>query len=181
MNIPIVRLNSVLNISIPARFYRTAIRAMFLGCFFEFFYLVFWVGLMLYLVCYVCSSRMRVLNNQSNCAICKQEMEMVVFHDSIFDYGSINLTSLSKESEFGIAFFTQDSKTKFQELLLEKCTICKGDKECVAADAKDLKLHMSRKHTLFSCQLCTDNYLLFPREYLPRETLSNIPFSSDTF
>jgi len=23
---------------------------------------------------------------------------------------------------------------------------------------------MSRKHTLFSCQLCLDHYLLFPRE-----------------
>lgn len=122
------------------------------------------IGVCKHPVCYVCSSRMRVLNSQHECAICKQEMETVVFHDSIFDFSSINITSLKKEAEHGIAFFTQDSVTLFKELRLEKCGICKGDKQFVGKDAKELKQHMSRKHALFSCQLCTDNYLLFPAE-----------------
>ena len=56
------------------------------------------------LVCCVCSSRMRVLNKQLECPICKQEMEWVVLHDSFFDFDQINLTSLKKEPHYGMAF-----------------------------------------------------------------------------
>jgi len=54
-------------------------------------------------VCYICSSRMRVLGDSQNrdCAICKQEMDQVVFHDSNFDFDSINLKSL-KNPEFRV-------------------------------------------------------------------------------
>lgn len=115
-------------------------------------------------ICYVCSSRMRILNDQCACAICKQTLETVVFHDSIFDFNSINITSLPKESDFGIAFLTNDSNIKFKELQLYKCIFCKGEHEFEGKDSKELERHMSRKHSLFSCSLCTDNYLLFPGE-----------------
>ena len=46
-------------------------------------------------VCYICSSRMRVLGRseetKNECAICKQDMKNVVFHDSPFDFNSIKI------------------------------------------------------------------------------------------
>jgi len=115
-------------------------------------------------VCYVCSSRMRVLGTdketRNQCAICKQEMKAVVFHDSSFNFNNIKLDKLRSEKEYGIFFFNDDSEELFRDLLREKCTIC-GTK---CDSLRELKQHMSKTHQLFQCDLCTDNYLLFPAE-----------------
>lgn len=115
-------------------------------------------------VCYICSSRMRLLNKQMNCAICKSEMKQVIFHTSMFKHNSIKLSSLDKDDETGICFFSSDSREKFDQLRNESCTICTKENAFGSGTFEELKVHMRRKHDLHHCSLCFENYLLFPRE-----------------
>jgi len=120
-------------------------------------------------VCYICSSRMRVLNAKEEkssklCAICKTEMETVVFHTSMFRFDAINTDSLDRDEASGICFFNSDSRDKFEDLLKETAPILTKGKTFVAENFEELKLHMRRKHDLHHCEICKSHYLLFPRE-----------------
>ena len=72
------------------------------------------------------------------CAICKTEMEFVVFHTSMFRFDAINVScappflraasffqidSLDRDEASGICFFNSDSRDKFEDLLKETAPI----------------------------------------------------------
>lgn len=72
------------------------------------------------------------------CAICKTEMDTVVFHTSMFRFDAINVScalpvlkaasffqtgSLDRDEASGICFFNSDSRDKFEDLLKETAPI----------------------------------------------------------
>ncbi|XP_058795284.1 E3 ubiquitin-protein ligase ZNF598 [Phymastichus coffea] len=119
------------------------------------------IGMCEHPVCYECSTRMRVLCQQNECPICRQDLPKVVFTKEIKPFRFLKKGSLV-DTRYNIYFESLDIQTKFVELLAHRCTICENNQ--VFSSFNSLKEHMRRKHDLHYCDLCVENLKIFSNE-----------------
>lgn len=129
---------------------------------------LFSVGVCDHPVCFECSTRMRVLCNQFECPICRQEMPKVIFTKEVELYNTLKpkverLNLLDRR--YGLYFHSPSIQRRYYRLLDHECYICKRN-GCSAPfkTFQLLKEHMRRTHELFYCGLCENNLKIFTFE-----------------
>ncbi|KAL7290228.1 hypothetical protein TKK_0015931 [Trichogramma kaykai] len=121
----------------------------------------FSIGLCEHAVCFECSTRMRVLCEQNECPICRQDLPKVVFTKEIKPYRLLKKGPLV-DAKYNIHFECPEIQRKFQKLLSHNCYIC--NKKEGFNSFESLKEHMKKKHDLYYCDLCAENVKIFPHE-----------------
>lgn len=113
---------------------------------------IYSIGMCEHPVCYECSTRMRVLCQQNECPICRQELPKVVFTREIKPFRHLR-KGRHYDSQYAIFFDDADIHVKFGDLLAHACSQCGQQFD----DFSGLKDHMRRKHELHYCDLCVAN------------------------
>ncbi|KAK5641502.1 hypothetical protein RI129_010049 [Pyrocoelia pectoralis] len=126
------------------------------------------IGICDHPVCFECSTRMRVLCNQQECPICRQDMPKVLFTKEIEAF-SILRPKVEKvnlqDRKYGLFFHSPSIQRRYYRLLDHECFICK--RNACSTTFKTfhlLKDHMRRIHELFYCDLCVANLKIFTFE-----------------
>ncbi|KAF5290869.1 hypothetical protein FQR65_LT11508 [Abscondita terminalis] len=129
---------------------------------------LFSVGVCDHPVCFECSTRMRVLCNQIECPICRQEMPRVIFTKEVEPYHSLKpkVERLNlQDRKYGLYFHSQSIQNRYFRLLEHECFICKRNGcSTFFKTFKQLKDHMRRIHELLYCELCVNNLKIFTFE-----------------
>lgn len=112
------------------------------------------IGMCEHPVCYECSTRMRVLCQQNECPICRQDLPKVVFTKEIKPFRFLRKGNLVY-SKYNIYFDNHEVREQFLRLLAHKCSVCEDNQFFNSFNS--LKEHMKRKHDLHYCDLCVEN------------------------
>uniref|UniRef100_A0A3Q3VK64 RING-type E3 ubiquitin transferase n=1 Tax=Mola mola TaxID=94237 RepID=A0A3Q3VK64_MOLML len=111
-------------------------------------------------VCYRCSTKMRVLCDQKYCAVCREELDKVVFVKKLEAFSCLPYQQFHCEKKHDIYF--SDEKIYAKYLLSPECPCCSGPK--VFVNFTELEQHMRKQHELFCCKLCTKHLKIFSHE-----------------
>ena len=126
-------------------------------------------------ICSICFLRIRSLQRNFNCPVCKAALPQVLSHSSVGDLASAK--QLQFLSDFEIwgdnagpeytfeeksqIFFPKDYYRQYIEGLFQfKCKVC----DAVKRDLKSLKTHYQADHNLYLCNHCLDHKQMFPAE-----------------
>ncbi|KAE8578978.1 hypothetical protein XENTR_v10023864 [Xenopus tropicalis] len=113
-------------------------------------------------ICYRCSTKMRVLCEQKYCAVCREELDKVVFVNKLAPFTSLPLQQLQYEKKYDIYFEDGKLFSQFRKLLQHECTLCPSMRPFHAF--ADLEQHMRKNHELFCCKLCVRHLKNFTYE-----------------
>ncbi|XP_077475662.1 E3 ubiquitin-protein ligase ZNF598 [Stigmatopora argus] len=113
-------------------------------------------------VCYRCSTKMRVLCEQKYCAVCREELDKVVFVKSAQAFSSLPHHQFPCEKIHDIYFGDEKIYAQYRHLLLAQCPCCSEAK--VFSKFVELEQHMRKQHELFCCKLCTKHLKIFSHE-----------------
>ncbi|XP_068605775.1 E3 ubiquitin-protein ligase ZNF598 [Brachionichthys hirsutus] len=123
---------------------------------------IFAVGKCDHPVCYRCSTKMRVLCDQKYCAVCREELDKVVFVEKRVTFSGLPYQQFHCERNHDIFFSNEKIYSQYRRLLMSECLHCSEFK--VFSKFDDLQQHMRRQHKLFSCKLCTMHLKIFSNE-----------------
>ena len=118
---------------------------------------IFAIGLCNHPVCYACSTRMRVLISQKDCAICRQDLSKVIFSKKIRNFQDVTDQVLLQDKRHQICFEHHEVKKAYEELLSNNCPLCPPEKNVTFKAFKLLDTHLRREHERFFCELCTQH------------------------
>ncbi|KAG8433285.1 hypothetical protein GDO86_017534 [Hymenochirus boettgeri] len=113
-------------------------------------------------VCYRCSTKMRVLCEQKYCAVCREELDKVVFVKKLALFSSIPFQQMQYEKKYDIYFENGQLFSQFRKLLHHECSLCPSSRPFHAFT--DLEQHMRKQHELFCCKLCVKHLKNFTYE-----------------
>ncbi|GLD60532.1 zinc finger protein 598 [Lates japonicus] len=113
-------------------------------------------------VCYRCSTKMRVLCEQKYCAVCREELDKVVFVKKLEAFSSLPYQQFPCEKKHDIYFGDERIYAQYRHLLLSECVRCSEPK--VFSRFEELEQHMRKQHELFCCKLCTRHLKIFSHE-----------------
>ncbi|KAM6966675.1 E3 ubiquitin-protein ligase ZNF598 [Tautogolabrus adspersus] len=113
-------------------------------------------------VCYRCSTKMRVLCDQKYCAVCREELDKVVFVKKVDAFSCLPYQQFSCEKKHDIFFGDEKIYAKYRHLLLPECVRCSEPK--VFSKFEELEQHMRKQHELFCCKLCSKHLKIFSHE-----------------
>ncbi|XP_029293429.1 E3 ubiquitin-protein ligase ZNF598 [Cottoperca gobio] len=113
-------------------------------------------------VCYRCSTKMRVLCDQKYCAVCREELDKVVFVKKPGAFSSLPYQQFPCEKKHDIYFCDEKIYAEYRHLLLPECLRCSEPK--VFSKYEELEQHMRKQHELFCCKLCTKHLKIFSHE-----------------
>ncbi|KAM6904434.1 E3 ubiquitin-protein ligase ZNF598 isoform 1-T1 [Xenentodon cancila] len=113
-------------------------------------------------VCYRCSTKMRVLCDQKYCAVCREELDKVVFVKKLETFQSLPLHQFPCEKKHDIFFSNEMLYAQYRHLLLSECVRCPEPK--VFSRFEELEQHMRKQHELFCCKLCSKHLKIFSHE-----------------
>ncbi|XP_033944968.1 E3 ubiquitin-protein ligase ZNF598 [Pseudochaenichthys georgianus] len=113
-------------------------------------------------VCYRCSTKMRVLCEQKYCAVCREELDKVVFVKKPAAFSSLPYQQFPCEKKHDIYFCDENIYAQYRHLLLPECLSCTEPK--VFSKYEELEHHMRKTHELFCCKLCTKHLKIFCHE-----------------
>ncbi|XP_008286940.1 E3 ubiquitin-protein ligase ZNF598 [Stegastes partitus] len=113
-------------------------------------------------VCYRCSTKMRVLCDQKYCAVCREELDKVVFVKKLEAFQSLPYQQFPTEKKHDIYFGDEKIYAQYRHLLLATCPRCSEPK--VFSKFEELEQHMRKQHELFCCKLCTKHLKIFSHE-----------------
>ncbi|XP_029913966.1 E3 ubiquitin-protein ligase ZNF598 isoform X2 [Myripristis murdjan] len=113
-------------------------------------------------VCYRCSTKMRVLCEQKYCAVCREELDKVVFVKKLAAFSTLPYQQFQCEKKHDIYFSDGKIYAQFRRLLLPECPHCPEPK--VFSRFEELEQHMRKQHELFCCKLCTKHLKIFSHE-----------------
>lgn len=113
-------------------------------------------------VCYRCSTKMRVLCDQKYCAVCREELDKVVFVKKLEAFQSLPYQQFHCEKKYDIYFVDEKIYAQYRHLLLPECLRCSEPK--VFSRFEELEQHMRKQHELFCCKLCTKHLKIFAHE-----------------
>ncbi|KAG9349788.1 hypothetical protein JZ751_026141 [Albula glossodonta] len=121
-------------------------------------------------VCYRCSTKMRVLCEQKYCAVCREELDKVIFVKKLEPFAAIASQQFQCEKKYDIYFSDGKIYAQFRRILQSECPQCPEPKifthERKWYNRKDLARHRTqgdpddtshRGHPL--CKFCDDRYL----------------------
>ncbi|XP_069557546.1 E3 ubiquitin-protein ligase ZNF598 [Brachyistius frenatus] len=113
-------------------------------------------------VCYRCSTKMRVLCDQKYCAVCREELDKVVFVKKLEAFQSLPYQQFPCERKHDIYFCDEKIYAQYRHLLLSVCQRCPEPK--IFSKFEELEQHMRKQHELFCCKLCTKHLKIFSHE-----------------
>ncbi|XP_053550462.1 E3 ubiquitin-protein ligase ZNF598 [Bombina bombina] len=113
-------------------------------------------------ICYRCSTKMRVLCEQRYCAVCRVELDKVVFVRKMVPFSSIATQQLQHEKKYDIFFSDGKIFSQYRRLLQHECTCCPEVRPFYTFP--DLEQHMRKQHELFCCKLCVKHLKNFTYE-----------------
>ncbi|XP_039978749.1 E3 ubiquitin-protein ligase ZNF598 [Xiphias gladius] len=113
-------------------------------------------------VCYRCSTKMRVLCEQKYCAVCREELDKVVFVKKLEAFSSLPYQQFPCEKKHDIYFGDEKIYAQYRHLLLSECVRCSEPK--IFSKFEELEQHMRKQHELFCCKLCTKHLKIFSHE-----------------
>ncbi|XP_070579898.1 E3 ubiquitin-protein ligase ZNF598-like [Ptychodera flava] len=116
-------------------------------------------------VCYRCSTRMRVLSNQKYCAVCRTDLDKIIFVEKLHKFASEMYHKFPCDRKHQIYFKNSRLKLEFNKLLQHVCKICaKTTLDCTFGTFNKLRDHMRKEHELFYCDLCVEHIQIFTEE-----------------
>jgi hypothetical protein len=123
----------------------------------------FAVGRCQHHICHECSTRLRILCNQHECPICRQENPKVVFTHSKRNFDDVAEEPYLIDRRHGICFESQAIRRSYDVLLNHACPV---DAETCGAfkTFEELDRHVRRQHELFYCDLCVRSLTKFSHE-----------------
>uniref|UniRef100_A0A8C7XAP6 RING-type E3 ubiquitin transferase n=1 Tax=Oryzias sinensis TaxID=183150 RepID=A0A8C7XAP6_9TELE len=113
-------------------------------------------------VCYRCSTKMRVLCEQKYCAVCREELDKVVFVKKLEAFQSLSYQNFPCEKTYDIYFGDEMIYSQYRRLLFPECPRCPEPK--IFCTFEELEKHMRKQHELFCCKLCTKHLKIFSHE-----------------
>ncbi|XP_026181626.1 E3 ubiquitin-protein ligase ZNF598 [Mastacembelus armatus] len=113
-------------------------------------------------VCYRCSTKMRVLCEQKYCAVCREELDKVVFVKKLQPFSSLPWQQFPCEKKLDIYFGDEKIHAQYRHLLSSECVRCTEPK--VFSRFEELEQHMRKQHELFCCKLCMKHLKIFSHE-----------------
>uniref|UniRef100_H3ALQ0 RING-type E3 ubiquitin transferase n=1 Tax=Latimeria chalumnae TaxID=7897 RepID=H3ALQ0_LATCH len=113
-------------------------------------------------VCYRCSTKMRVLCEQRYCAVCREELDKVVFIKKLAPFSTIATHQFQCEKKYDICFADGKVHTQFRKLLQHECPVCPEMRPFNTFE--ELEHHMRKQHELFCCKLCVKHLKIFTYE-----------------
>ncbi|KAM4530752.1 E3 ubiquitin-protein ligase ZNF598 [Odontesthes bonariensis] len=113
-------------------------------------------------VCYRCSTKMRVLCDQKYCAVCREELDRVVFVKKLEPFQSLPYQQFPCEKKHDIFCGDEMIYAQYRHLLLSECVRCPEPK--VFSRFEELEQHMRKQHELFCCKLCSKHLKIFSHE-----------------
>ncbi|KAM9844110.1 E3 ubiquitin-protein ligase ZNF598 [Aulostomus maculatus] len=113
-------------------------------------------------VCYRCSTKMRVLCEQKYCAVCRVELDKVVFVKRPEAFSSLPHQQFPCDKKHDIYFGDEKIYAQYRRLLLPECPRCSEAK--VFSMFEELEHHMRKVHELFCCKLCMKHLKVFSYE-----------------
>ncbi|CAL1588884.1 unnamed protein product [Knipowitschia caucasica] len=113
-------------------------------------------------VCYRCSTKMRVLCEQKYCAVCREELDNVIFVKTLENFSSLPYQKFPCDKNHDIYFKDERISAQYRHLLLPECIHCAEPK--VFSRFEELEQHMRKQHELFSCKLCSKHLKIFSYE-----------------
>ncbi|XP_017271975.1 E3 ubiquitin-protein ligase ZNF598 [Kryptolebias marmoratus] len=113
-------------------------------------------------VCYRCSTKMRVLCDQKYCAVCREELDKVVFIKKLKAFQSLPYQQFPCEKKHDIYFGDEMIFSQYRRLLLSECPLCREPK--VFSRFEELEQHMRKQHEVFCCKLCLKHLKIFSYE-----------------
>ncbi|KAM9745176.1 E3 ubiquitin-protein ligase ZNF598 [Menidia menidia] len=113
-------------------------------------------------VCYRCSTKMRVLCDQKYCAVCREELDRVVFVKKLEAFQSLPYQQFPCDKKHDIYFGDEKIHAQYRHLLLAECVRCPEPK--VFSRFEELEQHMRKQHELFCCKLCSKHLKIFSHE-----------------
>ena len=125
---------------------------------------IFAIGFCNHPICYICSTRMRVLCSQKDCPICRQDLSKVVFIRKLCSYQSVTDQVLLQDKRYQICFEDQEVKKSYDNLLAHNCPLCPPEKNVAFKTFKQLDTHLRREHEKFFCELCNQHLKKFSHE-----------------
>ncbi|EKX54529.1 hypothetical protein GUITHDRAFT_41810, partial [Guillardia theta CCMP2712] len=111
-------------------------------------------------VCGLCSYRLRVLLNQTQCIFCQQISESVFIADSRDFPPQGPMDHVVWDNQTKVCFETEELASRFRALTVAKCTTCEETFNTV----KQLQSHTRTCHRLRYCWLCLENRKIFISE-----------------
>ncbi|XP_068100443.1 E3 ubiquitin-protein ligase ZNF598 [Hyperolius riggenbachi] len=123
-------------------------------------------------ICYRCSTKMRVLCEQKYCAVCREELDKVVFIKKVVPFSSINTSQMQSEKKHDIYFSDGRMFALFRRLLQHECWMCSEVRPFHTF--ADLEQHMRKHHELFCCKLCVNHLknFTYERKWYSRKDLA---------
>ncbi|KAI1293597.1 putative E3 ubiquitin-protein ligase [Halotydeus destructor] len=125
-----------------------------------------------HVVCYECSTKMRVLCQQNECPICRQDIPKVIFTpNKSLKFAAIDMNKFTVVNKaHQIHFESESAERAYSTLLEHRCKLCRKE----SGSLKELDTHLRREHELYLCELCTDNLKVFTheRKYYNRKDLA---------
>ncbi|XP_069590700.1 E3 ubiquitin-protein ligase ZNF598 [Ranitomeya imitator] len=130
-------------------------------------------------VCYRCSTKMRVLCEQKYCAVCREELDKVVFVKKVSPFSSIDTSQMQSERRHDIYFSDGKLFSLFRWLLQHECRLCPEMRPFHAF--ADLEQHMRKHHELFCCKLCVKHLknFTYERKWYSRKDLARHRIQGD--
>ncbi|XP_069840147.1 E3 ubiquitin-protein ligase ZNF598 [Dendropsophus ebraccatus] len=140
---------------------------------------VFAIGKCDHPVCFRCSTKMRVLCEQKYCAVCREELDKVVFVKKVALFSSINTSQMQCEKKHDIYFSDSKLFSLFRRLLQHECHLCPEMRPFHAF--ADLEQHMRKHHELFCCKLCVKHLknFTYERKWYSRKDLARHRIQGD--
>ncbi|XP_052405985.1 E3 ubiquitin-protein ligase ZNF598 [Carassius gibelio] len=113
-------------------------------------------------VCYRCSTKMRVLCEQKYCAVCREQLDKVVFIKKPEPFAALHIHQYQCEKKYDIYFADGNIYAQFRKILSHECPQCTESK--VFSRFEELEQHMRKQHELFCCKLCAKHLKIFSYE-----------------
>ena len=113
-------------------------------------------------VCHVCTTRMRVLCQRRDCALCRTNLSKVVFTRNFSKFSELENNIYPIDRKYQICFETEEIQADYTDLLSHQCHVCEGRK--IFQTFAELERHMRRDHQRHFCQLCQRHLHLFSSE-----------------
>jgi len=132
---------------------------------------IFAVGRCNHTICNECSTRLRILCDQKECPICRQDMPKVIHMAKKRRYEEVENEPYEIDKKYQICFENATVKKAFKRLLQHRCPECfitnekTGEvEEKIFVQFKQLDSHVRREHELFYCDICVEHLKIFTHE-----------------
>jgi len=113
-------------------------------------------------VCHACSTRMRVLCQRNECAICRRDLPKVILSSTDQKYDAIKDNIYQMDKKTKICFESDEIQKEYTKLLDHTCPVCEVPPTFKVF--RQLDTHMRAEHKLYFCDLCVSHLTNFSHE-----------------